>query len=284
MIISGTELSLDIKNKLKNKLSLLEDLPCLSVILVGDRIESKTYVNMKKIACEYINMDFKLFSFPEDVTEIELISKIGELNSNKQVNGIIVQLPLPKHLDEGKIIENISDYKDVDCMKCNNIGKMMLKGRNSHFLPCTPKGVMKMLKNFDLESKDVIMVGRSNIVGIPLFHLLLQKNATVTICHSKTLNLPEKLKSADIVISAVGIPNFIKGEWLKPNCIAIDVGINKIEIEGKIKLVGDFDFESCINVASHISPVPGGVGPMTVAMLLKNTFSAYKLQKSNDSF
>lgn len=274
-LLSGVQLSESIKQDINKKINELGKRPQLCVILIGDNKQSEIYVRIKKNACEKVGIKFTLVKFDEGITEIFVINKIIEFNENPDVHGILVQLPIPSHLSKNNIIESISVNKDVDCLTTYNLGKIV----SSHepvFIPCTAKGVIRLLDsyNINLSGRSVVIVGRSLIVGLPLFHLLLNRNATVTVCHSKTNNLEQITKQADIVIVAIGIPNYVKSNWLKQDAIVIDVGINKIGD----KIVGDVDFESCSNVASHITPVPGGVGPMTIAMVLENTLASYENQ------
>ncbi len=248
--------------------------PGLAVILVGDDPASKIYVNNKKKACEEIGIKSFEYILPEKTDEAELLSLINELNQNSEVSGILVQLPLPKHINEKNIINSILPTKDVDAFHPVNVGKIMTGDYD--FVPCTPAGVMELINEsgIDVSGKDCVVVGRSNIVGKPQAMLLLHKNGTVTICHSKTQNLADKTKKADILVAAVGIPEFITGDMIKEGAVVIDVGINRLENK---KLVGDVHFESAEKAASAITPVPGGVGPMTIAMLMKNTLKAAEL-------
>ncbi len=243
---------------------------------MGDDPASRVYVNSKKKACEEIGIASREYALPAETTEAELLALIDELNSDNAMNGILVQLPLPKHINEETIINAISPKKDVDAFHPVNVGKIMIG--NYDFLPCTPAGVMELIKEsgIDVSGKECVVVGRSNIVGKPQAMLLLHQNGTVTICHSRTKDLAAKTKQADILVAAVGIPNFITGDMIKEGAVVIDVGINRI---AEKKLVGDVEFESCERVASAITPVPGGVGPMTIAMLMKNTVKAALIQK-----
>ena len=250
--------------------------PCLAVIIVGDNPASKVYVNNKKKACEKTGIKSLEFALPENTTMEELLSLIDKLNNDKSVNGILVQLPLPQGLDEREVINAISPIKDVDAFHPYNVGKIMIGDYN--FLPCTPAGIMILLEryNIEIEGKNCVIVGRSNIVGKPLSMLMLKKNATVTICHSKTVDLQKICANADILIAAVGKAKFITADMVKKGAVVIDVGINRGEDK---KLYGDVDFENVLDKAEYITPVPGGVGPMTVTVLLKNTLTAAKLQK-----
>lgn len=233
------------------------------------------YVNNKKKACEEIGVYSEEYAMPADTSQDQLIKLINKLNSDDKISGILVQLPLPKHINEETVINTINPKKDVDAFHPVNVGKIMVG--NYDFVPCTPAGVMELIKEagIDPEGKECVIVGRSNIVGKPQAMLLLHKNGTVTICHSRTKDLKEKTKQADILVVAVGIPEFITGDMVKEGAVVIDVGINRLENK---KLVGDVYFESAEKVAGAITPVPGGVGPMTIAMLMKNTVKAALIQ------
>ncbi|KAH8671363.1 formate-tetrahydrofolate ligase [Xylariales sp. PMI_506] len=249
--------------------------PSLKIIQVGDRSDSTTYVRMKLKAAEDAKISCELLHFPESATEAELVAKLHQLNNDPSVHGILVQLPLPKHINEYAVTSAVSDEKDVDGFGTTNIGELAKKGGHPLFVPCTPKGVMVLLKEagIELKGKNAVVLGRSDIVGSPVSYLLKNADATVTVCHSKTTDLEGHLKKADIVVAAIGQPQFVKGEWLKPGAVVIDVGTNYIPDDTKKsgqRLVGDVDFETASEVASVITPVPGGVGPMTVAMLLQN--------------
>lgn len=249
--------------------------PCLAVIIVGNDSASRVYVNNKKRRCAGVGIKSLEFALEESVSQKELLELIGELNENRDVNGILCQLPLPPHIDENAVIEKIDPKKDVDCF-CNvNVGKLWMG--EADFLPCTPAGVVRLLEAYgvDICGKNCVIVGRSNIVGKPLAAMLLQKNATVTVCHSKTSDLSRICRSADVLISAVGREKFITKDMVKNNAVVIDVGINRNR-EGK--LCGDVDFENVSKKASFITPVPGGCGPMTIAMLMENTVKACEIQ------
>ena len=280
-ILSGKEVSQRIKEELKVQVEELKGNGVnvgLAVVIVGDDPASRVYVNNKKKACEDLGIYSEEYALAEDTTEEELLTLIDELNAKKEISGILVQLPLPKHLDEELVINHINPTKDVDAFHPVNVGKIM-QG-NYDFVPCTPAGVMELIKEsgIDICGKECVVVGRSNIVGKPMSMLLLHKHGTVTICHSKTQDLAEKTKRADILVAAVGIPEFIKGDMMKEGAVVIDVGINRVADK---KLVGDVEFESCEKVASAITPVPGGVGPMTIAMLMKNTVKAAIINKED---
>lgn len=277
-ILSGKTVSQRIKDELKKEVAELKEKninPGLAVIIVGDDPASRVYVNNKKKACDEIGIYSEEYALPEETSEEELLALIRKLNGKKEINGILVQLPVPKQINEERIINAIDPKKDVDAFHPVNVGKIMVG--NFDFVPCTPAGVMELIdeSGIDVAGKECVVVGRSNIVGKPQAMLLLHKNGTVTICHSKTKNLKEKTKQADILIAAVGKPNFITGDMIKEGAVVIDVGINRI---AEKKLVGDVDFESAEKVAGAITPVPGGVGPMTIAMLMKNTVKAAIIQ------
>ncbi|KAJ2896757.1 formate-tetrahydrofolate ligase [Zalerion maritima] len=250
--------------------------PCLRIIQVGDRSDSSTYVRMKLKAAHEVNIDCELMHFPSEISEAELLDQIRRLNHDPAVHGILVQLPVPAHINEYNITSSVADEKDVDGFGTTNIGELSKRGGHPLFTPCTPRGVMVLLQEagVDLQGKHAVVIGRSDIVGSPVSSLLRNADATVTCCHSRTINLEQHVKSADVVIVAIGKAHFVKGEWLKPGAVVIDVGTNYIPDATKKsgqRLVGDVDFESASRVASYITPVPGGVGPMTVAMLLQNT-------------
>ncbi len=253
--------------------------PGLAVVIVGDDPASRVYVNNKKKACEAVGFMSEEYALPAETTQEKLLSLVETLNNKESINGILVQLPLPKHLDDKAVIEAISPLKDVDAFHAVNVGKIMLGEYD--FLPCTPAGVMEMLHSYDIpvEGKECVVIGRSNIVGKPMGMLLLHENGTVTICHSRTKNLAEVCKRADILIAAVGIPKFVKADMVKDGAVVIDVGMDRDE---NGKLCGDVDFENVKDKCSYITPVPGGVGPMTIATLMKNTLKACKLQNNID--
>ena len=276
-ILDGKTVSQRIKDELKNEVDTLKEKginPGLAVIIVGDDPASRVYVDNKKKACAQIGIYSEEYALPESTSQEELLALIDKLNNKKEINGILVQLPVPKHINEETIINAIAPEKDVDAFHPVNVGKIMVG--NFDFVPCTPAGVMELISEsgIDVCGKECVVVGRSNIVGKPQAMLLLHKNGTVTICHSKTKDLAEKTKNADILVAAVGIPNFITGDMVKEGAVVIDVGINRVDK----KLVGDVHFESAEKVASAITPVPGGVGPMTIAMLMKNTVRAAIIQ------
>ena len=276
-IIDGKLVSAYLRSEIKKEVDEIKAeyglAPGLAVIIVGQNPASCVYVRNKHRACEEVGISSFEISLPEDISEAELLEQIHLLNNNDEVNGILVQLPLPRHISEESVINAIDPRKDVDAFHPSNVGKIMTG--NYTFLPCTPAGVMSLLDYYkiDLCGKRCVVLGRSNIVGKPMAHLLMERNATVTVCHSKTQNLEEELARADVLVAAIGKPEFIKGEWLKNGAVVVDVGINRT-VDGK--LVGDVDFASAFDKASYITPVPGGVGPMTITTLLKNTLTAFK--------
>ena len=276
MIISGKEISVKIKDQLKEEVLKIKDeyqrLPKLAVILVGDNQASQVYVRNKERGCAYIGIESLKITHDASFSEAELLKEIEQLNQDDTVDGILVQLPLPKHITEDKVLEAIDPSKDVDGFHPQNVAKLFL-GQKS-LVPCTPKGMMVLLDeiNYDLTGKEVVVVGRSNIVGKPVALLCLQKNATVTIAHSRTKNLKEVCKRADVLIAAVGRPKMINSEYVKEGAVVLDVGINRDENN---KLCGDVDFEDVKDLVHAITPVPGGIGPMTITMLLQNTLEAF---------
>jgi methylenetetrahydrofolate dehydrogenase (NADP+)/methenyltetrahydrofolate cyclohydrolase len=272
-LLDGKKLSLEIKEELKNELAKYNRKVGLAVVLVGNDKASELYVSMKKKACEYVGIDSISVELPEDISQEELENRVLELNRDSKIDGILVQLPLPKHLNTDKILELIDPKKDVDGFHPINVGGV-LTGLDT-FAPCTPLGMVELLDKYkiDIQGKNVVVVGASNIVGKPIASLLLNRNATVEICHIYTQNLKEHTLKADILIVAVGKENLIEANMVKEGAVVLDVGINKTA-EGKI--VGDVDFENVSKKASYITPVPGGVGPMTIAMLLKNTVKSAK--------
>lgn len=276
-LINGTEISNEIKDEIKFEIMKLEKKPCLAVVILGNDPASSIYVKNKEIACEYTGIQSKKFELSTSTTEQELLNLIDALNKDTEVNGILVQMPLPKHINALKILLKIDPLKDVDGFHPYNIG--MLSAGNPALIPCTPYGCLELLKrkNIQLESKNCLIIGRSNIVGKPLSMLLLNENATVTIAHSKTKNLINLCQNADIIFIAIRNPKFLKANMIKENAVIIDIGINRLE-NGKI--CGDCDFDDCYEKASFITPVPKGVGPMTISMLMKNCLQAYKIQNT----
>ena len=277
-IIDGKVISAAVKEEVAREVAELKEqgiTPGLAVIIVGDDPASRVYVNNKKKACEQLGMLSREYTMPAETTEEELLSLIKELNTDPEINGILCQLPLPSHLNEELVINTIIPEKDVDAFHPHNVGKIMIG--NYDFLPCTPAGIMEMLKyeNIDITGKECVVIGRSNIVGKPMSMLLLHKNGTVTVCHSRTKNLKEVCLRADILVAAVGRANFVTADMVKEGAVVIDVGINRLE---NGKLCGDVNFAEVEPKASYITPVPGGVGPMTIATLMKNTLTAAKKQ------
>lgn len=273
-LIDGKAISTAIKDELKDKVEALKKEgknATLAVIQVGEDPASSIYVKNKKKACEYIGIGSVSYELPEETSEEKLLSIVDDLNNNPVITGILVQLPLPKHIDEDKVIKAISPLKDVDGFHVENVGKLCVGEKG--FVSCTPAGVIQLLKrsNVEISGKNCVVIGRSNIVGKPMALLMLRENATVTICHSKTTNLKEICKTADILIVAIGKPRFIDASYVKDGAVVIDVGIHRDENN---KMCGDVDFESVKDIASKITPVPGGVGPMTIAMLMSNCVSA----------
>jgi len=280
MLMDGKAVSQKVKEEVAENIKALNEQGIeakLAVVIVGDDPASRVYVNNKKKACEVCGIISEEYALPAETTEEELLKLIDELNERVDVNGILVQLPLPKGLDEKAVIERIRADKDVDAFHASNVGKIMIGEYD--FLPCTPAGVMEILKHYNIsaEGKNCVVIGRSNIVGKPMAMLLLHDNGTVTVTHSRTLNLKKHTKEADILVAAVGKPKFVKADMVKDGAVVVDVGIHRMD-DGK--LCGDVDFEKVKDKASMITPVPGGVGPMTIAMLMKNTLKACKLQNN----
>ena len=275
-IIDGKQIAQKLRNDIAKKVEKLDRAPGLAVILVGDDPASTIYVRNKDNACKEVGFYSEKINKSANITQQELLDEVIRLNNDDKIDGILVQLPLPKYLDTNLVIETISPEKDVDGFHSENIGKLMQNKANLR--PCTPKGVMTMLATtgIDLIGKDCVVIGASNIVGRPMAMELLNAGATVTICNSKTQDLSGKLQRADVIVVAVGVAHLVKGDWIKKGAVVIDVGINRLETG---KLVGDVDFESAIKNAGWISPVPGGVGPMTIATLLENTLTAYQNRK-----
>ena len=275
-IIDGKAIAADIRKEIAADVVALKEqgvTPGLAVVLVGDDPASRVYVSMKEKACEQAGIFSDEHKLPAETTEAQLLALIEALNDDRRIDGILVQLPLPGHIDENKVLESISPAKDADGFHPYNVGRLVTG--NPLFQPCTPYGVMKMLEHIgvDLTGKEVVVVGRSNIVGKPVALMCLAQHATVTLCHSRTKDLPAKVAQADVLIAAVGRPEMIKGAWIKEGAVVIDVGVNRV---GEKKLVGDVEFEAAKQRASAITPVPGGVGPMTITMLLYNTVEGAK--------
>lgn len=276
-LISGKEVSAKVKEEVRietDKLVKKGIKPGLAVIIVGNDPASRVYVNSKKKACEEVGFNSFEYALSEETTQAELLELVGKLNNDNKVDGILCQLPLPKQIDENSVINAIKPEKDVDAFHPFNVGKIMIG--DFAFLPCTPAGVMELIDSTGVEisGKSCVVIGRSNIVGKPMSMLLLHRNGTVTVCHSKTKELAEICRGADILVAAVGRANFVTADMVKDGAIVIDVGMNRLE---NGKLFGDVDFENVEKKASYITPVPGGVGPMTIAMLMKNTLTAAKM-------
>ena len=278
-IIDGKAVSQSVKDSIKAEVAELKAKGIeigLAVVIVGDDPASKVYVRNKKLACEYVGFNSYEYALPAETTEQELLELVDKLNNDDKVDGILVQLPVPKHINDKVVIDNIRPDKDVDAFHPVNVGKIMIGDYS--FLPCTPAGVMELIASTGTEiaGKECVVIGRSNIVGKPQAMLLLHKNGTVTVCHSKTKNLAEVCSRADILVAAVGRAKMITKEYIKEGAVVIDVGMNRDE---NGKLCGDVDFDDCKDKASFITPVPGGVGPMTIAMLMQNTLTAGKEHK-----
>lgn len=281
IILDGKETAIEIRANLKTEVNTLKSkniFPKLAVIMVGDDPASKIYVKNKSKVCEELGIEYEEFLLNSNITQQQLLKLIDELNSRKDIHGILLQSPIPKHLDINEAFRKISPEKDVDGFNPVNVGKLVL-GQET-FVACTPFGIIKLLEkyNIEIEGKNAVIIGRSNIVGKPMLHCLLNKNATVTVCHSKTKNLGEITKKADILVAAIGKARFVTEDMVKPGAVVIDVGINRNE-QGKV--CGDVDFEEIQKIASYITPVPGGVGPMTIAMLMNNIVKASKQAADN---
>ncbi len=276
-IIDGKAVSAAVKEQVRDEIARDGIKAGLAVVIVGNDPASRVYVNNKKKACEFCGITSFEYALPEETTMEQLLELIDALNSDEKVNGILVQLPLPKQLDEKEVIARISPEKDVDAFHEQNVGKIMIG--NYSFLPCTPSGCMDLIHSTGVEisGKECVVIGRSNIVGKPMAMLLLHENGTVTICHSRTKNLAEVCRRADILVAAVGKPNFVTADMVKEGAVVIDVGINRLD---NGKLCGDVKFDEVSEKAGWITPVPGGVGPMTIATLMKNTLTAAKLQQN----
>lgn len=276
-IIDGKAVSAAVKEQVRDEIARDGIKAGLAVVIVGNDPASRVYVNNKKKACEFCGITSFEYALPEETTMKQLLELIDALNSDEKVNGILVQLPLPRQLDEKEVIARISPEKDVDAFHEQNVGKIMIG--NYRFLPCTPSGCMDLIHSTGVEisGKECVVIGRSNIVGKPMAMLLLHENGTVTICHSRTKNLAEVCRRADILVAAVGKPNFVTADMVKEGAVVIDVGINRLD---NGKLCGDVKFDEVSEKAGWITPVPGGVGPMTIATLMKNTLTAAKLQQN----
>ncbi len=288
-IIDGSAIANEIKaevaRQVAQRVEAGKPIPGLATVLVGDNPASQSYVKSKHKACQEAGIRSFSYTLPETASQQEVEDIVQRLNEDPEVNGILVQLPMPAGLDEEKVLSRIRIEKDVDGFHPLNIGRLAQKGREPLFIPCTPAGVMVLLEKFvpSLEGVNAVVLGRSNIVGMPVALLLVRANATVTICHSRTRNLPEVVRQADVLVAAVGRPQMVKGSWVKPGAVVIDVGINRVEDATRprgYRLVGDVDFDEAKEVAGAITPVPGGVGLMTIAMLLQNTLRAAELANS----
>ena len=286
-LIDGTAIAKKVREEVKEKAAARaaagKSQPGLATVLVGERVDSATYVSMKQKACADLGMTSYHHPVPADISQEDLEKLIKDLNADPKVHGILVQLPLPKHLDEERVLQLISIEKDVDGFSPINMGRLAQKGRDPLFVPCTPYGCIYLLKEAGVEisGANAVVLGRSNIVGMPAALLLVRENATVTICHSRTKNIEEVVRRADIIIAAIGMMEFVRGDWVKPGAAIIDVGINdKPDATKKrgYRLVGDVNFDEAKEVAGYITPVPGGVGPMTIAMLMANTLRAAEIQ------
>ncbi|MCB1423856.1 MAG: bifunctional methylenetetrahydrofolate dehydrogenase/methenyltetrahydrofolate cyclohydrolase FolD [Nitratireductor sp.] len=285
-VIDGKQVAADVVETVKaataDLVSATGTVPGIAVVIVGEDPASQVYVRSKGKKAEECGFHSETYTMPADTSEADLLAKVAELNADDRIHGILVQLPLPDHIDEGKVIQTIAPEKDVDGFHFINVGKLGTGELGDAFVPCTPAGSMvlirRALETGDLSGLSAVVVGRSNIVGKPMANLLLAANATVTIAHSRTKDLPGLCRTADILVAAVGRPEMIKGDWVKPGACVIDVGINRIDApekgEGKTRLVGDVDYAGAAEVAGSITPVPGGVGPMTIAMLMANTLAS----------
>ena len=284
-IIDGKAIAATIRGEVKDEVEAMKaqygKVPGLATVLVGARTDSQTYVRMKKKACAEVRITSFGHDLPGDISQEELLKVVRDLNANPDVNGILVQLPLPDHIDDEEILGAIDLEKDVDGFHPINIGRLSMKRRDPLFVPCTPKGCIELLDRtgVEIEGKRAVVLGRSNIVGLPVSMLLLHRNATLTICHSRTQDLPGVVREADILIAAVGRAEMVRGDWVKPGVVVIDVGVNAVDDptrERGYRLVGDVAFDEVREVAAAITPVPGGVGPMTIAMLMRNTLDSAK--------
>jgi 5,10-methylene-tetrahydrofolate dehydrogenase/methenyl tetrahydrofolate cyclohydrolase len=284
-IIDGKAISETIRGEIKAEVEAMQaqhgKVPGLATVLVGERKDSQAYVRSKKKACADVGITSFGHDLPADISQADLLTVVRDLNANPAVHGILVQLPLPDHIDDEEILGAISIEKDVDGFHPLNIGRLSMKRRDPLYVPCTPRGCIELLlrMNIPIAGKEAVVLGRSNIVGLPVAMLLLHQNATLTICHSRTADLPSVVRRADILIAAVGRPEMVRGDWVKPGAAVIDVGINAVPDPGKPsghRLVGDVCFDEVKEVAGAITPVPGGVGPMTIAMLLRNTVDGAK--------
>ncbi|MCB8980349.1 MAG: bifunctional methylenetetrahydrofolate dehydrogenase/methenyltetrahydrofolate cyclohydrolase FolD [Ardenticatenaceae bacterium] len=285
-VIDGTKVAARVRDEIATAVAEMKEkynyTPGLATVLVGEDPASATYVRSKQRMCERLGIRSIGHKLPADATQEEVVALVAKLNADPEVNGILVQLPMPKHINEEAVLNTIDLEKDVDGFHPVNIGRLAMKGRNPLFIPCTPAGCMELLADAGVETKgaEAVIVGRSNIVGLPMAMLLQKADATVTICHSRTKDLTAHLKNADIVVAAIGWAEMIKGDMLKPGCAVIDVGINRVDDptrERGYRLTGDVEYDSAAEVAGAITPVPGGVGPMTIVMLMKNTLRAAEI-------
>ncbi len=279
-LIDGKAIAATIRSEIKAEVDVMRQthgkVPGLATVLVGSRKDSETYVRMKKRACEEVGIESFGHDLPGDISQSDLLEVVQELNANPAVNGILVQLPLPDHIDDEEILAAVSLDKDVDGVHPLNSGRLSMKRRDPLYVPCTPKGCIELLdrSGVEISGKRAVVLGRSNIVGLPVAMLLLHRNATVTICHSRTRDLPEVVRGAEILIAAVGRAEMVRGDWIQPGAVVIDVGVNAVDDPDDprgYRLVGDVAFDEALERASAVTPVPGGVGPMTIAMLLRNT-------------
>ena len=278
----AAEIRAEVKAKVEARVAAGKRVPGLATVLVGENPASQSYVRSKRKSSAEVGIESIGYELPETASQEEVEKLVRELNADPKVNGILVQLPLPAHLDEERVLSLISIEKDVDGFHPINIGRLAQKGRDPLFVPCTPEGCMYMIQKSvpKIEGINAVVLGRSNIVGMPVALLLVRANATVTICHSRTKNLPDVVRQADVLVAAVGRPEMVRGDWVKPGAVVIDVGINRVDDPGQPKgyrMVGDVNFEEVKEVAGVITPVPGGVGPMTIAMLLRNTLHGAEL-------
>lgn len=288
-ILNGKEVSEELDKEYIKKINILKKInivPCVVVILVGNKQESITYISMKKKKCDKLGIGILILKMDNTIEEYDILNQIAIFNNDNTIHGIIVQLPLPEHINKTNILSSINPLKDIDGFHYSNMGKLALD-INPIFKPCTPEGCIKLLDyyNIELKGKDIVVIGKSNIVGLPLSLMLLNREATVTVCHIHTKNIKNKVKSADILFVACGVPKMVKKEWLKEGVIVVDIGINKIEDTTKkngYRLVGDVDFENCKSKCKYITPVPNGIGPMTVSILMKHIIdSCYNLNLKN---
>lgn len=286
-VIDGKQAAVDLKESIQQEVAQRKvkglSVPGLATVLVGEDPASQSYVKAKHRACEELGITSFKIELPADTSQEKLESVVNQLAHDDKVHGILVQLPLPTGLDEERVLNMIPLSKDVDGFHPVNIGRLAQKGREPAFAPCTPSGIIYLLKKTmgSLEGKNAVVIGRSNIVGMPVSLLLLRENATITICHSRTRDLPAIARGADILVAAIGRPEYVKGNWIKPGAVVIDVGVNRVEDESKkrgYRLVGDVAYEEALEAASAITPVPGGVGPLTIAMLMQNTLRAAQMR------